>query len=65
MYEDLEDMYQYTDKIEKKSVIDATKIFKKSIESEQKIEYEVQINYVEVLQTEHIRNFEKPKVILP
>ena len=33
MYEDLEDMYQYTDKIEKKSVIDSTKIFKKAIET--------------------------------
>ena len=46
MYGDLEDMYQYTDKVEKKSVIDATSIFKKAIENEGKIEFEVQINYV-------------------
>ena len=62
MYSDLEDMYQYTDKVEKKAVIDSTSIFKKAIEEERKIENEVQINYVQVLQTELIRNFEKPKV---
>ena len=37
MYSDLEDMYQYTDKVEKKAVIDSTHIFKKAIEEERKI----------------------------
>lgn len=41
-----------------------SKIFRKSIENEQKIESEVQINHVEVTQTEKIRNFEKEKVFL-
>ena len=57
MYSDLEDMYQYTDKVEKKAVVDSTCIFKRAIEEERKIENEVQINYVQVLQTELIRNF--------
>jgi hypothetical protein len=45
-------------------VLGLSKIFRKSIENEQKIESEVQINHVEVTQTEKIRNFEKEKVFL-
>ena len=57
LYEDLEDLYLYTDKIENKAVIEMTKIFKLAIEEERKIENEVQINYTEVLENHLIRNF--------
>ena len=39
-----------------------TKIFKRSIEKESKIENKVQILYTDVLESELIRNFKKPKV---
>ena len=64
LYEDLEDLYRYTDKIENNAVIEMTKIFKRAIEEERKIENEVQINYTEVLENHLIRNFEKPKVFV-
>ena len=49
LYADLEDLYLYTNKIEQKAIFNLTNIFKQAIEKEQKIENEVQINYVEVL----------------
>ena len=57
LYTELEDLYVYTEKVEKKAIFGLSKIFKKSIESEQRIESEVQIKHVEVTQTEKIRNF--------
>jgi hypothetical protein len=59
LYADLEDLYIYTHKVETKAVLGMTKIFRRAIENEQKIESEVQIAQVEVTQTEKIRNFAK------
>jgi hypothetical protein len=65
LYAELEDLYIYTEKVEKKAIFGLAKIFRRSIENEQRIEYEVQIKHVEVTQTERIRNFEKQKVHVP
>jgi|688.fasta_scaffold236227_1 hypothetical protein len=57
LYAELEDLYIYTNKVEQKAVFGLSKIFKRAIENEQKIENEVQIKHVEVVHTELIRNF--------
>lgn len=57
LYSELEDLYIYTDKVQKKAIFGLAKIFRKSIEAEQKIESEVQIHHVAVTQTDHIRNY--------
>lgn len=64
LYSSLEDLYLYTFKVEQKAIFGLSKIFKKSIENEEKIEFQIQIKHVEVVQTQSIRNFEKPKVVV-
>ena len=38
LYRELEDLYVYTEKVEKKAVFGLAKIFRRAIENEQKIE---------------------------
>jgi hypothetical protein len=43
-----------------------TKIFRRCIESEKKIENEVKIEYIDIIESKKIRNFKKPDpIILP
>lgn len=51
LFDELEDLYIYTHKVETEAILGLTKIFKKAIESEKTIENEVRLNYVEVSQT--------------
>ncbi len=56
-YEQVERLYTYTYNTEKKAIFNLTSIFRETAEKEGKIEEEVQINFVSIVQTEFVKNF--------
>ncbi len=50
LYKDLESYYLYTYDIENKCVFNLSKIFRQKIELEEKIENEIAVDYVDVIE---------------
>lgn len=64
IYNKLEDWTLYTHKIENDSVFELTKQLRWFIENEQKIQKEIQLNYVDVVKSYKVLNFLTPPIIM-
>lgn len=66
LYGKLEDWIFYTEQVENQAVFEMSKIFREAIEKTEKIQKEIQLNFVDVIISHETLNFlTPPPIILP
>lgn len=64
LYGKLEDWIFYTEQVENQAVFEMSKIFREAIEKTEKIQKEIQLNFVDVIISHETLNFLTPPVSL-